>query len=116
MRDDNRDLIRFQHIIDAISEIESFLKDQNEDDFQNDTLLQSACIRQLEIIGEASSRLSETTRKNILDIDWRELIGLRNILVHEYFGVDLTIIWQIINIDLPELKDKIILIIHELQK
>ena len=116
MKDNNRDLIRFQHILDSINEIESFLKDKNEDDFQNDTLLQSACIRQLEIIGEASSRLSETIRNNTLNIEWRELIGLRNILVHEYFGVDLSIIWQIINIDLPELKDKIILIIHNLQK
>jgi len=116
MKDNKRDLIRLQHILDAINEIESFLNNKNEDEFQINSMLQSACIRQLEIIGEAASRLSDTTKKNIEDIEWRELIGLRNILVHEYFGVDLSIIWQIIDIDLPELKDKIKLIIQDFQK
>ncbi|MBN2028651.1 DUF86 domain-containing protein [bacterium] len=79
-------------------------------------MLQSACIRQLEIIGEAANRLSEKLMERNISIEWREIIGLRNILIHEYFGVDLSIIWQIIKIDLPHLKKKIQSIIQNFTK
>ncbi|MCJ7812244.1 DUF86 domain-containing protein [bacterium] len=115
MKDNKGDLIRLHHILDAMNEIESYVDDKDEHEFQTNTMLQSACIRQLEIIGEAANRLSEKLREKSLN-DWREIIGLRNILIHEYFGVDLSIIWQIIKIDLPNLKNKIQLIIQNLTK
>ena len=70
-------------------------------------MMHSACIRQLEIIGEAASRLSDELRRKSTNIEWREIIGLRNILIHDYFGVDLNIIWEIITNDLPKLNIQI---------
>ncbi len=108
--------MRLHHILDAMNEIESYLHDKDEQEFLKNTMLQSACLRQLEVIGEAANRLSEKLIEKNLSIEWREIIGLRNILIHEYFGIDLSIIWQIIKIDLPHLRKKIQLIIQNLTK
>ena len=66
-----------------------------------------ASIKQIEIIGEAAKNLSDETKQNYPTIEWREISGLRNILVHEYFGVDIDLIWQIIQTDIPNLKSKL---------
>ena len=116
MKDDNRDLVRLHHMHDAISEIQSFILDKDMDEFIIDSMLHSACIRQLEIIGEAAGRLSEALKENYNNIGWREITGLRNILVHEYFGIDLLVIYQIIRNDLPNLKSNILQIINALEK
>ena len=63
-----------------------------------------ATIKQLEIIGEASNRISPETRKGQREVDWKKIVGLRNILVHEYFGIDRNLVWQIVKFDMPELK------------
>ena len=102
------DYIRLQHIRDAINEIESYIQDKNEEYFQSDSMVQSACIRQLEIIGEAANHISQDLQNDFPEIEWREIKGLRNILIHEYFGVDGYVVWQIIKTDLPILKDKIL--------
>ncbi len=72
-------------------------------DFFSNSMLHSACIRQLEIIGEAAGMVSDEVRAKSADIPWKEVVGLRNVLIHEYFGVDL----EIIETDMPKLKDAV---------
>ena len=66
-------------------------------------MMQFATVKQLEIIGEASNQLTEHFKKLYKEIEWREIVGLRNILIHEYFGIDTKIVWDILQIDLPKL-------------
>jgi len=103
----NQDIIRLKHIMDAGDELESYLSGKNEADFYQDTMLQSACIRQLEIIGEAAGRLSKELVQKHDKIEWKEIIGLRNLLIHEYFGVDMQIVWNILIFDIPIFKKRI---------
>lgn len=98
------DKVRLQHIFDAIIEIEEYMKNHTESDFFSNSMLHSACIRQLEIIGEAAGRVSDKIKTASPDISWKEIIGLRNILIHQYFGVDLAIVCDVIWTDMPKLK------------
>ena len=72
-------------------------------DLENDDLYQSAILKSVEIIGEAASRISEETKAGHPDIPWTEIIGLRNRLVHAYFAIQLDIVWQTVQDDLPPL-------------
>jgi len=73
----------------------------------------NATLRQLEIIGEASNRLSEKMLLNNPEIPWARIIGLRNLVIHEYFGIDDFTIWNVIKIYLPDLKVKILAILEK---
>jgi uncharacterized protein with HEPN domain len=83
-------------ILEAIRQIRTYLADQSEDSFAKDRKTQDAVIRNLEIIGEATGKLPERIQQNEPDIDWRKITGLRNILVHEYFGINLPIVWDVV--------------------
>lgn len=98
---------RILHIKEAIKEIEGYIKGININEFKSNSMIHFASIKQIEIIGEAARHITDETRNKFTDIEWKELAGLRNILVHEYFGIDSDLIWQIVTIDIPELKDKI---------
>lgn len=76
--------------------------------------MQFASVKQLEIIGEAANHLTDRFKKLYSEIPWREIIGLRNILIHEYFGVDTKIVWDIIKTDLVSLKSQVKEIIEQL--
>ena len=114
MRSSLGDKIRLQHILDAILEIESYLIDVDFNIFLENSMMKFACIKQMEIIGEASNHVSEDTKVKFSKIEWGQIIGMRNVFVHEYFGVDSNIVWQIIIGDLPELKERIIEILKSL--
>ena len=94
-------------ILSSIAKIEKYVENMNVDQFVSHEMAFDAVIRNLEIIGEACKHISEDTRKKAPTVKWSSVVGLRNTLIHEYFGVDYTIIWKIINDDLPELKDEI---------
>jgi len=83
-------------ILEAIHQIRTYLADQNEEAFTKDRKTQDAVIRNLEIIGEAAGKLPEQMQKGESEIDWRKITGLRNILIHEYFGINLPIVWDVI--------------------
>ena len=100
-----------EDILEAMDKIESYIKDLTYDAFIKNDMVQDAVIRNLEIIGEASKNIPEVVREKYPDISWKRMIGLRNIAVHEYFGVDLGIIWEIITKNLRETKPKIIAIL-----
>jgi len=109
------DQARINHILDAILELERYTASYSEHNFFENSMLQSACIRQLEIIGEAAGRISEKIKERSATIKWKELVGLRNILIHEYFGVDLQVVWEIIKLDIPQLKNEITILLNEIQ-
>ena len=100
----DKDKIYITHILEAVSFIEESLKTKNADNLKTDKMLRDSIIRNLEIIGEASKNLSEKFRSGTIEINWPEMISMRNRLIHEYFGVDLEVVWQTIQNDLPLLK------------
>ena len=93
-----------EDIWEAIEKIERYTEGLTQDDFQSDEKTTDAVARNLEIIGEAAGRLPEDFTDQHSEIEWIKIIGLRNRIVHEYFGVDLQIIWEIIKKDLPTFK------------
>lgn len=101
----SRDRKRLKHILDACREIERFTRGKSKDDFLQDRLLQRAIEKDLEIIGEAANQLSPETRSSYPSIPWQDIIGMRNILIHVYFEVDLETIWTTIQEDIPNLRD-----------
>jgi uncharacterized protein with HEPN domain len=108
------DAARLHHILDAIAEIESYLIAVDMDVFINNSMMRFACIKQLEIIGEASNMITVETKLKFEDVEWRKIVGMRHVFVHEYFGIDTRIVWEIIKTDLPPLKEKIENILKQL--
>ena len=115
MRGDLGDRARLQHILDAIFEIESYTRQVGFDDFVANSMMRFASIKQLEIIGEAANSLTNEFKQRFSDIEWRAIVGLRNILVHHYFGVDENVVWGIIQKDILELKVKILEFLENLE-
>lgn len=101
------DKVRLLHILDAIEAIESYTAGVDLDGFVANSMMFDATLRQLEIIGEASNRLSEELLQNNGDVPWARIIGLRNLVAHEYFGIDDFTIWNVVKLNLPPLKSKI---------
>jgi len=93
-----------EDIWESIEKIERYTKGMTRESFQNDEKTTDAVVRNLEIIGEAAGRLPEDFVNRNSEIEWAKIVGLRNRIVHEYFGVDLQIIWQILKKDLPAFK------------
>ncbi len=93
------------HILDAIATIEQYLHGVPREAFLNNRLLQDGVVRELEIIGEASKQLANAFRVKFLHIPWADITGMRDKLVHEYFGVDLELVWKTVKEDLPVLKN-----------
>ena len=114
MRNNLGDEARLRHILDAVSEIQSYIKNTDIEEFINDSMKKFATVKQLEIIGEAANHISEEMKGKYSDIKWREIVGLRNILIHEYFGVDEYVVWGIITQDIPKLKSHIKRILSKL--
>ena len=101
------DTVFLKHIVDAINLIEEYLKDKSYEEFKDNHMLQDAVIRELEIIGEAAKNLSKEFRNKHSDIPWRQIAGMRDKLIHGYFGVDLDAVWDTATIDIPSLKERL---------
>lgn len=114
MRGKIGDKVRLQHILDSILEIENYLRGIDFSHFAGNSMMKFACIKQLEIIGEASNHISEDIKEKFTTIEWSQIVGMRNVLVHEYFGVDSNLVWEIAKNDLPDLKEKVVEIIGAL--
>lgn len=102
-------------ILESINHIESFIANVDEDSFFSNVEKQDAVLRRLEIIGEAVKKLPDRIRNKYSMIPWRQIARMRDIIIHEYFGITLDMIWVVITEDLPELKTAIQNIIAEEQ-
>jgi uncharacterized protein with HEPN domain len=111
MKEDRLYLI---HILECISRIEKYVAGGREE-FLQSTLIQDAVLRNLQTLGQSAQRLSETVRNSYTEIDWRGIIGLRNVLVHDYLGIALNRVWEIVEQDLPVLKVQIDAVLAALQ-
>jgi uncharacterized protein with HEPN domain len=109
----SQDLDRLQDILDAIEKIERY-SSKGRERFDSDELVQTWIIHHIQIIGEAARRVSVELKARHTDIPWSQIIGMRNILVHDYFGVDLEEVWSTAMRDIPDLKRKIEAILQEL--
>lgn len=88
-------------ILEAAKLAVAYVAEKTREDFSNDLQCQDAVIRRLEIIGEAARRISEETQNAFPDLPWNEIIGMRNVMIHEYDDVDLAIVWETVKNDLP---------------
>jgi len=109
------DLVYLKHMLDAIMQIEEYLEDVSSENFLGVKLTQDGVIRQLEILGEASNQISDSTKQAHPQVPWGQIIGLRNRLIHAYFSINLWMIWEITEIDLPPLKTAVTQIIHNFE-
>ncbi|MGI8785775.1 MAG: HepT-like ribonuclease domain-containing protein [Acidobacteriota bacterium] len=94
-------------ILESIAKIERYTEALSYEQFVDDELRVDAVIRNLEVVGEAAKKIPSSLRDAHSGVEWQRVAGLRDILIHEYFGVDLEIIWDIIQNKLPPLKDQI---------
>jgi uncharacterized protein with HEPN domain len=101
------DKVYLTHILESIVFIEKYCAKLTLREFFANEILQNAIVRQLEIIGEASNCISKTTQNKLKTVEWYKIIGMRNKLIHEYFGVDLNVVWTTIEEELPKLKTAI---------
>jgi len=96
-----------QDILDSINDVENFIDGMEFEDFIKDKKTVYSVVRAIEIIGEAAKNVPEQVRKKYPDVPWKQMAGMRDKLIHEYFGVDLEILWETAKDDVPQLKTPI---------
>jgi len=106
------DKVYLQYILDAIRKVETYVG-VDRDEFMAKSHWQDAAIRQLEILGEATKRLSPGLRSRYPEVPWRRIAGLRDVLIHDYMGVRLTAVWEVAQTHLPAFKKQIELILKD---
>jgi uncharacterized protein with HEPN domain len=102
----DKDKLYREHIIEAVGKIRTYTEGLTLEAFKADMLRQDGVIRELQVIGEAARMISEKTKQAHPDVPWYQIVGMRNRLIHEYFGVDLDAVWKTVTQDLRVLVDK----------
>ena len=109
-----RNEVYFRDIIESIDIIKDYTQDKGINDFSNDQLLQDGVIRRLEIIGEAVKKIDPNLKAKYPNIKWRQIAGMRDVLIHDYFGVNIKRVWNVIESDLDNLKSELQSIMKEM--
>ena len=104
MREHSRDKERLAHILDAISNIEQGLAQYQKDELLNNALLYYGLVKQIEIIGEAANMLTQEFRDEHADVQWRPIVNMRHVLVHDYIHISKDMLWVTVTEDIPALK------------
>ena len=107
MREQSKDKVRLEHIVQAIERIKRYTSEKCFDDFNTDDMMYYAVVKNIEIIGEASNLLTKSFKDEHPATPWKLLTGMRNYIVHEYFQVDNTVVWDVIQNDLPQLEAQV---------
>ena len=105
-----------QDILDSIDAIEEFIKEMKFEDFARDRKTIFAVTRAIEIIGEATKHIPKAVANKYPEIPWKDMAGMRDKVIHEYFGVDLKVVWKTVNEHIPELKPLIQKVLEDLEK
>lgn len=108
-----RDKLYLAHIAEAIQRTIAYTADLSYEQFLGDTMVQDAVLRNFQVIGEATKKLSTAIRHTHPDLPWREMAGMRDKIVHEYFGINLQIVWDVAHQDMPRLLPQIEAILLE---
>lgn len=93
-----------EDIVNAMMHAEHFIEGVTFEQFQKDNKTIFAVVRALEIVGEASGKIPKSVRKKYSQVPWQEIVGMRNKLIHEYFGINLKVVWDTVKLDIPSLK------------
>lgn len=101
------DSVYLRHILDAIELIEGYIKGVSENEFLTHSMLKDAVAREIEIIGEAASNISDEFQMKYPEMPWKKMTGIRNKIVHEYFNVNFPVVWDTVQEDIPLLKQAI---------
>jgi len=110
------ELVYIEDILKCIDKLEEYVSDITEEQFEANSEKQDAVIRRIEIIGEAAKNISKETREHYNTIPWKEMAGMRDIVIHQYFGVSSELIWRVATSEIPELKDTIYKILKDFQE
>ncbi|MDH5794914.1 MAG: DUF86 domain-containing protein [Candidatus Bathyarchaeota archaeon] len=105
-----------QDMLDSINDTESFIRGMSFEEFKRDRKTVNAVVRSIEVIGEAAKKIPKALRDKHKEIPWREMAGMRDKLTHEYFGIDVEILWKTVKDDIPPLKPSVQNILRELEK
>jgi uncharacterized protein with HEPN domain len=101
------DDVYISHILEASQELSEFIKGIDKKNFLASKVIRAATVRQIQIVGEAAKKLSDKTKNEYPGIPWKDIAGMRDKLVHDYFGVDYDAVWDTITIDIPSLVKKL---------
>ena len=102
-----KDEAYLRHVLDAISDIKRFMRGLSKEEFFDNKEKQYAVLRALEIIGEATKKLSREMKAEYPEIQWSDIAGMRDKLIHQYFGVNLDLVWETVKKNLPELENQV---------
>lgn len=105
--------IFLEHILECIELIEEYTRNLSKEEFLKSSQAQDSVVRRLEVIGEASKNLLEEFKELYSDIPWKKILAMRNMLIHEYFAVNLNVVWKTVQEDIPELKKYVTKILED---
>jgi len=100
-------------IVEACEKVARYTAAMTLDTFQTDEKTVDAVVRNLEVIGEAAKKIPDEVRARIPDIEWQRIAGLRDVLIHQYFGIDMDIVWDVVHAKVPVLRERVIAFLNE---